>query len=192
MNVLAASRLAVFVAVGALPGAPVSEPQYVNSFYAVDANGNLIGLEHQTVTFHSRVRALPGYAWVKLIAEFKPGQSPVRLAANAQFVIRGRPIDAASRFELRPLKVSKDHRELVMNQAHGSIFGTSATSYPDEGAVAIQFEEYGANSYRITPNQPLAAGEYALALAGERGPVHVVPGGVRGLVSQLYCFGVDR
>ena len=71
-----------------------------------------------------------------------------------------------------------DHREFVMTQAHGSILGGSATSNPEEGAVAIRFEEYGANSYRITPDKPLAPGEYALA--------------ARGLVSELYCFGVDR
>jgi hypothetical protein len=183
MNVMAASSLAVFIAVGALnaqsePSAPVAEPQYINGFYAVDVNGKLIELEHKTVTFHSKVRALPGYASVKMTTEFKPGGSPVRIAATAQFVVRGRaPIDPLSRFELRALKGSKTHREFVMTQALGSIFGGSATSNLDEGAVAIRFEEYGANSYRITPDKPLAPGEYALA--------------VRGLVSELYCFGVD-
>jgi hypothetical protein len=183
-SVMAALSLAVFVAVGALnaqnePSAPVAEPQYINSFYAADANGKLIQLERQTVTFHSKVRALPGYVSVKMTTEFKPGRSPVRMAATAQFIVRGRaPIDPLSRFELRALKGSKDHREFVMTQGHGSVFGGSATSNPEEGAVAIRFEEYGANSYRITPDKPLAPGEYALA--------------VRGLVSELYCFGVDR
>jgi hypothetical protein len=156
-----------------------AEPQYINSFYAVDANGKLIDLERQTVTFHSKVRALPGYATVKMTTEFKPGHALVRLPADAKFIVRGRTqIDPVSRFELRALKGSKDHRELVMTQAHGSIFGASTTSNPEEGAVAIRFEEYGANSYRITPDKPLAPGEYALA--------------TRGLVSELYCFGVDR
>lgn len=79
---------------------------------------------------------------------------------------------------MRALKGPKNHREFVMTQGHGSVFGASATSNPEEGAIAIRFEEYGANSYRITPVQPLAPGEYALAM--------------RGLVSELYCFGVDR
>ena len=150
--------LAALVSAGALRGqelrsTPVAEPQYLNSFYAVDADGKLIELERQTVTF-------------------------LRLAASAQFIVRGRaPIDPVSRFDLRALKGSKDHREFVMTQGHGSVFGGSATSNPEEGALAIRFEEYGANSYRITPDKPLAAGEYALA--------------VRGLVSELYCFGVD-
>src|ERR1700674_866562 len=180
MQVMALSGLAVLVAIGSLkaqnaPNAPVTEPKYINSFYSVDANGRLIELEHQTVTFHSKVRALPGYASVKMTTQFKPGLSPVRIAPTAQFVVRGRaPIDPLSRFELRALKGSKDHREFVMTQGHGSVFGGSATSNPDDGAVAIRFEEYGANSYRITPDKPLAPGEYALA--------------VRGLVSELYCF----
>ena len=183
-SVIAALSLIVFIALGTLkaqnePSAPVAEPQYINSFYAVDANGKLIELEHETVTFHSKVRALPGYASVKMTSEFKPGRSPVRMAATAQFIVRGRaPIDPLSRFELRALKGSKDHREFVMTQAHGSILGGSATSSPEEGSVAIRFEEYGDNSYRITTDKPLAPGEYALAM--------------RGFVSELYCFGVDR
>jgi hypothetical protein len=176
--------LAAFIAVGTLeaqsePSAPLAEPQYINSFYAVDANGKLVELEHETVTFRAKTKVLPGYASVKMTTQFKPGRSSVRIAATAQFIVRGRaPIDPLSRFELRALKGSKDHREFVMTQGHGSVFGGSATSSPDEGAVAIRFEEYGANSYRITPDRPLAPGEYALA--------------VRGLVSELYSFGVDR
>jgi hypothetical protein len=48
----------------------------------------------------------------------------------------------------------------------------------DEGALPVRFEEYGADSYRITPMQPLAAGEYAF--------------GTPGFVTQFLCFGVDR
>jgi hypothetical protein len=161
------------------PTTSPAEPQYINSFYGVDANGKLIELERKAVTFHSKMKVLPGYATVKMTTEFKPGRSPVRVAAIAQFIVRGRaPIDPLSRFELRALKYSKGHREFVMTQGHGSIFGGSATSNLDEGAVAIRFEEYGISSYRITTDQPLAPGEYALA--------------VRGFASELYCFGVDR
>jgi hypothetical protein len=156
-----------------------AEPQYINSFYGVDANGQLVDLEKEAVRFRAKAKVLPGYASVKVTTEFKPSRSPVRVAAIAQFIVRGRaPIDPLSRFELRTLRASKDHREIVMTQGHGSIFGGSATSNLDEGEVSIRFEEYGANSYRITPIQPLAPGEYAL--------------GIRGFASELYCFGVDR
>jgi hypothetical protein len=162
------------------PAPSVAEPQYIDSFHAVDKNGKLTELEHQTVTaFHSKIRALPGYTTVKVLAEFKPSHASVRLPAGAQFVVRGRsPVDPSSRYELRLLKVSKDHREILMTQGHGTIVGGSATSNLNEGALPIRFEEYGANSYRITPNQPLPPGEYALAL--------------HGVVTELYCFGVDR
>jgi len=160
------------------PGTPV-EPKYINGFGAIDADGKVIELERTTVTFHTKSKVLPGYASVKMTTEFKPGHSPVRLAPNIQFVVRGRAsIDPLSRYELKVLKGSKDHREFVMNQYHGSILGGSGTSNLDEGAVAIRFEEYGVHSYRITPAQSLAPGEYALA--------------VRGMPSELYCFGVDR
>ena len=158
-------------------GASVAEPQYMNSFYAMDAGGKLIELERQTATFHSKVRALPGYASVKMLAEFKPGHSPVRLPSTTRFVVRGRlPLDPQSRFELRALKGSKNHRDLLMTTAHGTVFG-GAASNPDEGAMTVRFEEYGSGSYRITPDTPLGPGEYAL--------------GLRGFVSELYCFGVD-
>jgi hypothetical protein len=157
----------------------VTEPQYINAFYSADSAGKLTELEHQNVTnFHTKTRALPGYATVKMLAEFKPGHSSVRLPANARFVVKGRAsIDPASRFELRLLKASKTHREILMTQAHGTLLGGSATSKLDEGAVSVHFEEYGADSYRITPVQPLAPGEYAF--------------GTPGYVTQLFCFGVD-
>jgi hypothetical protein len=160
-------------------GTTVAEPQYMNSFCAVDVNGKLIELERQAVTFRAKVKALPGYASIKMTTEFKPGHSPVRLPATAQVIVRGRlAIDPQSRFELRALNGSKSHREAVMTKGHGSVFGTSVASNPEEGAIAVRFEEYGDSSYRITPDRPLKPGEYAL--------------GIRGFASELYCFGVDR
>src|ERR1051326_6540577 len=133
----------------------VVEPQYIDSFYSVDSAGKLTELERQSVTtFHTKTKALPGYATVKMLAEFKPGRSPVRLTADAKFVVKGRaPIDPASRFELRLLKASKDHREFLMTQGHGTLLGGSATSKLDEGALPVRFEDYGADSYRITPDR---------------------------------------
>jgi hypothetical protein len=157
----------------------VAEPQYINSFAGVDANGKLIELERNTVAFHAKTKVLPGYASVKMVAEFKPGKASVRMPANAQFIVRGRsPVDPMSLYQLRVLKSSKDRREILITQGHGTVFGGGATSSMDEGAIPIRFEEYGANSYRITLEHPLPPGEYALAL--------------RGMVSQLYCFGVDH
>jgi len=183
-NTLATSVLLLIAVCGAPveaqneSSAPVAEPQYIGSFYALEASGKLLDLERTTVTFHAKSKVLPGYASIKMTTQFKPAHSPVRLGAGAQFIVRGRaPIDPVSRYELRLLKTSKDHREFVMTTAHGSVFGGSATSSLEEGAVSIRFEEYGANSYRVTSAQPLAPGEYALAL--------------RGMVSELYCFGVD-
>jgi len=157
----------------------IGEPQYINSFSGVDSNGKLIELERNTLAFHAKTKVLPGYASVKMVAEFKPGQASVRMPANAQFIVRGRsPVDPMSRFQLRVLKSSKDRREIVITQGHGTVFGGGATSSMDEGAIPIRFEEYGTDSYRITPEHPLPPGEYALAL--------------RGMGTDLYCFGVDR
>ncbi|MGC2211346.1 MAG: hypothetical protein WA532_14665 [Candidatus Korobacteraceae bacterium] len=182
-RVLVAFFLTMAVATGTLKAqnnsdanAQVAEPQYINSFYALTPNGNLIELEYRNVAFHPRSWGVPGYASFKTVADFKPSQSPIRLPASAQFVVRGRvDVDPATVYELRMLKDSKSHRELVLSQAHGSIVGGSVN--PEEGAIPIRFEEYGNSSFRVVPVQPLAPGEYALM--------------VRGRYSQLYCFGVD-
>lgn len=161
------------------PDASVAEPQYINSFSGVDSNGKLIELERNTVAFHAKTKVLPGYASVKMVAEFKPGKASVRMPANAQFIVRGRSsVDPMSLYQLRVLKSSKDRREIVITQGHGTVFGGGATLSMDEGAIAIRFEDYGSSSYRITPEHPLPPGEYAL--------------GLRGMGSELYCFGVDR
>lgn len=177
-------RIALFTAVLTAFGtpiraaAPIVEPRYLNSFYAVASDGGLIELERISVTFHSKVHAFIGYASVKMSAEFKPGQSLMRLPANVQFVVRGRSeLDPASRFELRKLKASKSHREIVMVRSSAGVFNGDSTSDMHEGSIPLQFEEYGTNSYRITVAGPLEPGEYALAL--------------RGMVTELYCFGVD-
>jgi hypothetical protein len=182
-RVLAALFLTMAVATGTMAAqsnpdtyAQVAEPQYINSFYALTPNGNLIELEYRNVAFRPKSWAVPGYASFKTVADLKPGQSPIRLPASAQFVVRGRVnVDPATVYELRMLKDSKSHRELVLTQAHGSIVGGAIN--PEEGAIPIRFEEYGSSSFRVVPVQPLAPGEYALM--------------VRGRYSQLYCFGVD-
>lgn len=154
----------------------VIEPQYINSFYALTPHGNFIDLEYKNVVLHPKSWAVPGYASFKTVADFEPGQSPIRLPASARFVVRGGVnVNPVTIYELRMLKGSKSHREFVMTQAHGSIVGGAVN--PEEGAIPIRFEEYGTSSFRIVPEQPLAPGEYALM--------------VRGRYSQLYCFGVD-
>jgi hypothetical protein len=180
-RVLVAFFVTMAMATGALiaqnnPPAYVTEPQYINSFYALTPNGNFVDLEYENVVLHPKSWAVPGYASVKTVADFEPGQSPIRLPASAQFVVRGRTnVNPATIYELRLLKGSKSHREFVMSQAHGSIVGGAVN--PEEGAIPIRFEEYGTSSFRIIPQQPLVPGEYALM--------------VRGRYSQLYCFGVD-
>jgi len=182
-RVLVAFLVAIAMASGTLkaqnnPDAQVqvAEPQYINSFYALTPNGNFIDLEYRNVVLHPKSWAVPGYASVKMVADLKPGQSPIRLSPSAQFVVRGRvDVNPATIYELRLLKGSKSHREFVLSQAHGSIVGGAVN--PEEGAIPIRFEDYGTSSFRIISQQPLAPGEYALM--------------VRGRYSMLFCFGVD-
>jgi hypothetical protein len=183
-RVLVAFLMTMAIATGPLKAqnnpkayAQVAEPQYINSFYALTPNGNFIDLEYQNVVLHPKSWAVPGYASMKMVADIKPAESPIRLPATAQFAVRGARanVNPAMIYELRLMKGSKSHREFVMSQAHGSIVGGSVN--PEEGAIPIRFEQYGSSSFRIIPEQPLAPGEYALV--------------VRGRFSQLFCFGVD-
>jgi hypothetical protein len=183
IRVLAAFLVTIAMATGTLKAqsnpdasAQVAEPQYINSFYALTPNGNFIDLEYKNVMLHPKGWAVPGYVSFKTVADLKPGQSPIRLPASAQFAVRGRAdVNPAMIYELRLLKGSKSHREFVLSQAHGSIVGGAVS--PEEGTIQIRFVEYNASSFRIIPEQPLAPGEYALM--------------VRGHYSQLSCFGVD-
>jgi len=188
--------LSVSIAVGTgisqnEPGAPVYEPPYAGGFYALDGNGELLDLEHTTVTFHAKAKVLPGpgHASVNMTTQFKPAHSPVRLGGTTQFVVRGRgSSDPLSRFELRVLKSSNGHREFIVTTAHGTDSDDSAASNLEEGEVAIRFEDYGSNSYRITPVEPLPPGEYALATRG----LVSVKARVQLGRSELYCFGIDQ
>ena len=64
MNAIATALiLSVSISVGTAisqnePGAPVNEPQYIGSFYALDANGKLLDLERTPVTFHAKTTAV--------------------------------------------------------------------------------------------------------------------------------------
>jgi hypothetical protein len=157
--------------------ASVAEPRFINSFYGLGDSGTLIELERKAVKLHTKVRAFPGYASYETLSKLNDARSPVRLAPNARFVVRGRSaLDPTLHYQLRRLKSGKRYREFIVNRGHGTVFAGAATA--DESAIAIRFEDYGMDSYRITPEQPLAPGEYALA--------------VRGSPSEVYCFGVDK
>jgi len=163
----------------ATPKVPVAEPQYLNEFYALGADGQLVALEHQNAVFKSHVKSFVAYATVKSEAELTSAHAPIRLSSNVQLVVKGRlPLDPASRFELRPLEVKGKHREIVLTKGHGSIAGASATSSFDEPGIPLHFEEYGEASYRFAPEKPLVPGEYAIS--------------VKGAITNLYCFGVDK
>lgn len=183
-SVLRLTIFAVFVVTLEAQTTPnaTPEPQYINSFSVLDPAGKLIELEHETVAFHTKTKVLPGYASVKMVAEFKPGRSSVRVPSNAVFVVRGyghvAAVNPATLYELRLLKSSKDKREIAITQGHGTMFGGGATSSMDEGAIPIRFEEYGSSSYRIVPQHPLSPGEYALTM--------------KSTFSDLYCLGVDQ
>src|SRR5258706_5552582 len=130
-SLMARAHLFICLSLSCLPAfiktqtpAPVAEPQFYNS-YALAPDGKLAELDDQKVTtFHAKTKPLPGYASVKVSAEFKPAHAQTRLPGNVQFVVKGRSaIEPSTLYELRSLKIKKDHREILMTQAYGTLIG---------------------------------------------------------------------
>src|ERR1700732_5388352 len=147
-------------------GQPVTEPQYDDTFFAVDATGKLLPLERQKATFHASVgfMALSG---MKLSSQITPAASPIRFKGDEQpqFVVRSVIVSSSSHadpnivYVLHAFKKKGNKREFVTSSAHVTGFG-SASSSAEEGTEPIKFERYGEGSLKIVSERPLPPSEY--------------------------------
>ena len=105
-----------------------------------------------------------GYGGAKTSIIFKGPTSPVRFKAgqDIQFVVRMNApgIDPESLVNLDVLKVSKDHREVVIAKA-GSM-GMNSKSTSGESQRPLNFSKYGEQSLKLSPAEPLGPGEYVI------------------------------
>jgi hypothetical protein len=163
------------------PPAAVDEPQYMYQVAALNLDGSLLTLESQKLTAehetHNRFVYVQGSA-----EQTVPGEhSPIRVGGNAVFVIKWvqgmDAIDPNTMVKLRPFVIQKGMRALSLRSGKAVIFsGTKSQSTPDN-SLAVTFKKYGQNSLLITPQTPLAPGEYVLEANGGFAGVN--------------CFGVD-
>jgi hypothetical protein len=159
----------------------VEEPQYMYQIAALKPDGTLLTLESQKLTTehetHNRFVYVQGSS-----QQLVPGEhSPIRLGGNAVFVIKWvqgmDAIDPNTMVKLRPFVIQKGQRVLPVRSGKAVIFsGTKSQSTPDN-SLPVTFKKYGQNSLLITPQAPLAPGEYVLEANGGFAGVN--------------CFGVD-
>jgi hypothetical protein len=104
-------------------------------------------------------------------------QLPVRVRSDAHFIVRMEigDVDPATMVQLRPFKVGKGDRELLMHTAGGHVFGGVKSQAADDTAIAVTVKKFGTKSYEVVPSQPLPPGEYFFTVLG----------------MQADCFGVD-
>jgi hypothetical protein len=119
-----------------------------------------------------------GYGGAKTSIIFKGPASPVRFKAgqDIQFVVRlnAPGVDPESLVNLDILKVSKDHREVVIAKA-GSM-GMNGRSTSGESLRSLNFAKYGEHSLKLSPVEPLAPGEYMI---------------ITKLGQSAFLFGID-
>ncbi len=178
--IVVTAALAQDSAPSAPPQPNLQEPEYINSFFLLDADGSLKPLEHQTAGMHHKIKAL-GYGGGEMSYTVQSNHSPVRIAAGTPIAIivklENHDADPANLVELFTLKVGKSDRELVVAKHH--FLGSTKMGAQDK-EVALEFAKYGQSSVKITTSAPLPPGEYAMGIsAGAMGS------------RQAYCFGVD-
>jgi hypothetical protein len=155
------------------------EPEYANSFFFLDKDGNLKPLERQAAKVETKVRGL-GYGGADSKYVLPNERSTVRFPANVslQFVVRPEPknVDPATIVQLYSLKVAKGQREVRVAKFR-QFSGDKSTL----GTAAITFDiaKYGENSVLLKPQANLAPGEYMWAANSTL------------TVPQAFCFGID-
>jgi hypothetical protein len=156
----------------------VQEPEYIGAVFSLDPSGTLTPLEKQQPNIQSKVKAF-GYGGAQTSTVYRGARSPIRFKAgqDIQFVFRAGTfgVDPESLIKLTVLNVSRDQRSVVMAKVGSMGFG-GVKSSNGEGQQALNFSKYGEGSYKVSPAQPLAPGEYAFTPAASQ---------------SAFLFGID-
>lgn len=152
------------------------EPEYANSFFFLDKDGNLKPLERQMAKVATKMKFGGADSNYVLPNE----RSTVRFPANVtlQFVVQPEPnkVDPATILQLYSLKIAKGQRELQVAKVRS--FGGAKHTLGDT-AIPFDVAKYGENSVLLKPQANLAPGEYMWAANSTL------------MVPQAYCFGID-
>jgi preprotein translocase subunit Sec61beta len=143
-------------------GQELAEPK-VNQFFFFVSPGQFKPLEEQTpaVPHQKSFLAIEGNRSRMRFVQGEPLVFVVRLASD--------DVDPAKAVQLIKLTSQGNYR--VLERMGG---GSKKMSYA--GLVRFEAERYEESGFKIKPKGVLAAGDYALTVAGEK---------------EVYCFGVD-
>ena len=136
----------------------VQEPEKLNVMYAVDSIGTLVPLERTAAKVRTSAKLTGG---AKQVAQLEGAASALRLVAGVEpvFVVKlATGVDPGT-WTLYAFESKKNHREVVLANA-GYLSAKAGL-----GAVACDVSKYGEGSYKLTPAQPLSAGEYGFSSA---------------------------
>jgi hypothetical protein len=135
------------------------EPEYNNVPMYLGQDGSLKSLERGTGEIHTSIRAL-GYGGFNGYYIYKGAHSPEQLDADhLAFVVRLKNDgdDPTSAFRLTALESKKEARRVINSKLR--VIGGAKSSIA-EHQIPINIVKYGPNSFKITPEQKLAPGEY--------------------------------
>jgi hypothetical protein len=156
------------------------EPEYANSLFLLDSSGSLKPLERQPVGVGGKGRVL-GFGAMGVSYEIQNEHSPIRVASSAPLEIvvklEDRDVDTATPVLLYPLRIAKRKRQILISGAGFMAIHTKSDLQSTQ--LQMVFAKYGQASLKITPESPLAPGEYAIAVQ------------TRDEQPTAYCFGID-
>ncbi len=153
--------------------------------------GAAVDLERQVAAFKQQMKAM-GYGGADVFYELKGAASPVRFtaaSAPAFLIVAPADQDPQTRFGLFSLTPVKNTRRLTTGKVNPLGYGTRSTK--NQAAVAFTATRYGQDAFQLTPDAPLPAGEYGLAIAPSLGNNSWGWGGRGGGNQPVFAFGVD-
>jgi hypothetical protein len=154
----------------------VQEPEYLGTFFLLDSStGTLVPLERQTPQIKTKASGLDG--WKRTI-EIKGERSPVRFkeGQTLEFVVLApsQQTDPQGSYQFFSLESKGGKRQLLITKTNS--LGTSVKTVMNEKAVPFNATKYGTSSFKISPAQNLAPGEYTLGTPN---------------TNDGFCFGID-
>ncbi len=155
-------------------GSP-AEPQYVNQYFSLGADGKLVALE--TASVHHETKSHNNFISVKVasVDVIQGESSPIHLQPGATFIVRMNvgDVDPVTMIKLHTLTPGKGERDFVMGATSGHPFGGGPKHTTGEDSLPVTAKKWGEHSYAIQSTNALGPGEYAF-LYGQ----------------QAYCFSI--
>lgn len=173
-----------------LAGPALAAKAAPTSPFGVSVNGAAASLEVQTALFKQQMKAM-GYGGADVFYELKGAASTTRFKSADALVFssaESADVDPQQIFGLFRLTTVKNTRRLPTGKVNPLGYGTR--NVKNASAVAFTATR-GDAGWSLAPAEPLAAGEYALAIAPKLGNNSWGWGGKGGGNQVVSAFGVD-